>query len=61
LVVGIYSSSFLTDKLDSIPGVIAPILDDLIPIGGIPRMNTWKKNSSEVFEKLSEGCTLILG
>ncbi len=61
MVVGIYSSSFLTDKLDNIPGVIAPILDDLIPIEGIPKMNTWKKNSSLVFEKLSEGCTQILG
>jgi hypothetical protein len=49
IIVALYSSSFLTKKLDGIPAVIVPIVDDLIPLNRVPIMDSWKNNSTEVF------------
>jgi len=59
VVIPIYSSSFLTVKLDVIPAVIAPVLHDLIPLDSTPNMRTWATNSSGVFHKLTEGITTL--
>ena len=58
IVVPIYSSSFLTSKLDCVPAVILPIIHDLIPVDHHATMRTWKENSSLVFEKLVQGISV---
>lgn len=60
VVVPIYSSSFLTAKLDSVPAVIAPVLHDLIPLDAVPTMLTWKTSSADVFRAASKGLELHL-
>ena len=53
VVVSIYSSSFLTTKLDTMPAMILPALDDIISVGRsnpLRQLHTWKGNSSEVFD-----------
>lgn len=49
IIVPIYMTTFLTVKLDSIPAVIAPTLDDIIPLDQEPELASWQTNSSEVF------------
>lgn len=58
VVVPIYSSSFLTVRLNSVPAVILPVLHDLIPVDGAAHMRTWAENSSVVFQKLASGITV---
>jgi predicted NAD/FAD-binding protein len=58
IVVPIYSTTFLTCNLDSIPCVIAPTMNDIIPLDQCPVLNTWTEGSSEVFEKLLQGVTV---
>jgi predicted NAD/FAD-binding protein len=41
VVVSVYSSTFLTVKLDDVPAVIMPIIDDLIGLSNTPMMHTW--------------------
>jgi hypothetical protein len=53
VVVPIYSSSFLTTQLNSVPAVIAPALDDLIPLHGTPCMHSWTHNSAQVFAAMA--------
>ena len=56
VVVGIYSSSFLTARLDDVPCVILPALDDIISVGRadpLKQLHTWVNNSKEVFDKMS--------
>jgi predicted NAD/FAD-binding protein len=55
VVVPVYSSSFLTTKLDCVPAVIVPVLHDLIPLHERARMRTWKENSTHVFKQLLDG------
>mmetsp|Transcript_25861 Transcript_25861/g.72414 ORF Transcript_25861/g.72414 Transcript_25861/m.72414 type:complete len:498 (+) Transcript_25861:47-1540(+) len=52
IVVPVYSSSFLTKNIETIPCTVLPILDDMIPLGGVPKMTTWQTNSADVFRRL---------
>lgn len=57
VVVPIYSSSFLTTKLDGLPAMILPALDDIISVGlsdPLKTLHTWKDNSGTVFEKMAK-------
>lgn len=58
VVVPVYSSSFLTAKLDTVPAVIVPVLHDLIPLDAPASMRTWSGNSATVFSSLVEGVTV---
>eukprot|EP00047_Mylnosiga_fluctuans_P012730 m.27573 g.27573 ORF g.27573 m.27573 type:complete len:486 (+) comp4436_c0_seq1:168-1625(+) len=60
-VVPIYSSTFLTAKLDCVPAVIAPVIHDLIPLDAPSQMRTWCENSSLVFKAMTEGITVRTG
>eukprot|EP00742_Colponemidia_sp_Colp-10_P016167 GILJ01018502.1.p1 GENE.GILJ01018502.1~~GILJ01018502.1.p1 ORF type:complete len:570 (-),score=44.02 GILJ01018502.1:82-1707(-) len=55
IVVPIYSSTFLTVRLDNVPAIIVPIVDDLISVTRTPVMQTWSDNSSLVFSRLTKG------
>lgn len=55
VVVPIYSSSFLTTDLSTVPAVILPILDDIIGIEAGSTLTTWAQTSAQVFEHLSQG------
>eukprot|EP00053_Salpingoeca_punica_P009392 m.84176 g.84176 ORF g.84176 m.84176 type:complete len:374 (+) comp15007_c0_seq1:334-1455(+) len=61
VIVPIYSSSFLTVNLDSVPSVIVPVLDDLISVGSTPEMRTWSGTSTEVFSKMTADVDVRLG
>ncbi|KAL6042701.1 putative NAD-binding protein [Balamuthia mandrillaris] len=53
VVIPIYSSTFLTVKLDWIPSVIVPVIDDLISVSKTSVMNTWSTSSAQVFAELT--------
>jgi predicted NAD/FAD-binding protein len=53
VVVSVYSSSFLTTKLDDVPAVILPTIDDLIGLSRTPVMDTWTGDSQAVFSKMA--------
>lgn len=55
VVVPIYSSTFLTVELDSIPLVILPIIEDIISLGRTPVLRSWKGSSTDVFEAMFPG------
>lgn len=55
MVVPIYSSSFLTIRLNGLPSVILPTIDDLISLNRVPVMKTWEETSEAVFRKMTEG------
>jgi predicted NAD/FAD-binding protein len=52
LVVAIYATSFLTTRLDPLPAVILPVLDDLISLADGGRMRSWRGHSGEVFDAM---------
>ena len=54
IIVPLYASSFLTIHMDTVPAVIAPTLDDLIPLCRVPTMHSWVTSSAEVFHKLGQ-------
>ena len=54
IAVPIYSTTFLTSNLNRIPCVIAPTMNDIIPLDKCPNLNTWSEGSSIVFERLLE-------
>jgi uncharacterized protein len=54
LVVAIYSSSFLTVRLDSLPAAILPVIDDLISIERGGEMRSWRGHAGEVFDAMLE-------
>lgn len=51
--VPVYSSSFLTAQLEYLPAIIAPAIDDIIPLRQAPRLDTWDEDSSQVFDKMT--------
>lgn len=55
VVVPLHSATFLTTRLDSIPAVIVPIIDAIMPLDRPARLDTWQRDSSEVFRKLTAG------
>lgn len=56
VVVPLYSSSFLTANMDSIPAVMMPIIDDIITVGrgGVKELETWRWSSQHVFKELAK-------
>jgi predicted NAD/FAD-binding protein len=60
VVVSIYSSTFLTTKLDDVPAVIMPIIDDLIGLSHMPIMDTWSHSSDVVFERLTRHANITV-
>ncbi|MEO6954726.1 MAG: FAD-dependent oxidoreductase [Polyangia bacterium] len=57
IVVALYSSSFLTSKLDALPAFVLPTIDDLISVDSGGTMDTWTGHSGEVFEKMLASLT----
>jgi predicted NAD/FAD-binding protein len=55
--VPVHTSTFLESKMDTIPAVIAELLEDMIPLTAphekIPAMATWTTNATEVFFRMS--------
>ncbi|CAM9269766.1 unnamed protein product, partial [Ectocarpus fasciculatus] len=56
VIVPLYMSSFLTIKLDEVPAVILPTLDDLISVSTTPKMQSWKGSSKDVFSRMANTC-----
>ena len=57
VVVPIYSSSFLTTKLDALPAMIIPALDDIISVGSadpLKALHTWREGSNSVFDAMAD-------
>lgn len=52
IVVALYSSSFLTSKLDALPAFVLPTIDDLISVDAGGTMDTWSEHSGRVFERM---------
>lgn len=52
LVVSLYSSSFLTTRLDGLPAAVLPTLDDLISLEDGGHMRSWRGHSGEVFRAM---------
>jgi predicted NAD/FAD-binding protein len=59
--VPIHSSSFLSTRLDGVPAVIAPVLEDIFTLARGGSLETWAGTSVEVFDKMAEGITVHLG
>ena len=57
IVVALYSSSFLTSRLDGLPAFVLPTIDDLISVDGGGTMDTWTGDSGKVFDKMLESLT----
>jgi predicted NAD/FAD-binding protein len=57
IVVAIYSSAFLTARLDSLPAFILPTIDDLVSIFDGGRMQTWRDHSGVVFDRMLAALT----
>lgn len=55
IVVPFYSATFLTTKMDRIPAVILPIIDEILPIDRPGQLDTWRDNSAIVFTRLTQG------
>eukprot|EP00009_Paramoeba_aestuarina_P000924 CAMPEP_0201513858 /NCGR_PEP_ID=MMETSP0161_2-20130828/5826_1 /ASSEMBLY_ACC=CAM_ASM_000251 /TAXON_ID=180227 /ORGANISM="Neoparamoeba aestuarina, Strain SoJaBio B1-5/56/2" /LENGTH=550 /DNA_ID=CAMNT_0047910235 /DNA_START=31 /DNA_END=1683 /DNA_ORIENTATION=+ len=55
VLVPLYSSSFLTQNIESLPCAILPAVDDMISVESIPKMNTWTTSSADVFARLTRG------
>jgi hypothetical protein len=55
VVVPFYSATFLTTKLDRIPAVILPIIDEILPIDRPGQLDTWRDSSALVFSRLVAG------
>jgi predicted NAD/FAD-binding protein len=53
--VAVHSSSFLTVELDSLPAVIAPVLEDIVSLRHGGSLRTWSGCSREVFERMTRG------
>ena len=53
--VPVHTSSFLSARLSSIPAVIAPALEDIVSVEHGGHLRTWSRDSSDVFEKMTEG------
>jgi hypothetical protein len=47
-----------TAQLDDIPAVIGPVLEDMMSPDKHPVMDTWKTDSAEVFQRMSDGITV---
>eukprot|EP01065_Artemidia_motanka_P029691 TRINITY_DN35781_c0_g1_i1.p1 TRINITY_DN35781_c0_g1~~TRINITY_DN35781_c0_g1_i1.p1 ORF type:complete len:737 (+),score=243.06 TRINITY_DN35781_c0_g1_i1:90-2300(+) len=59
ILVSLYDSTFLTTQLDSVPSVVAPMMDDIIPLNRCSQLNSWTSgNSQEVFLGMTKGCTV---
>lgn len=52
VIVPVYSSTFLTADMDAVPTVILPLISDIVPLKGEPRMDTWSTSSRDVFDAL---------
>jgi predicted NAD/FAD-binding protein len=61
VVVALYSSSFLTARLDGLPAVILPTIDAMISVEEGGHMRTWSGHSGEVFERLLDGVRVHRG
>jgi hypothetical protein len=57
VIVPLYASSFLTIRMNGVPAVILPVLDDLIPLVGCPVMHSWSGCSREVFDRIAMSST----
>lgn len=53
IVVALYSSSFLTTRLDRLPAVILPTVDDMISIDEGGLMESWCNHSGAVFDAMT--------
>jgi predicted NAD/FAD-binding protein len=53
--VPLHSSTFITTKLDGLPAVIAPLLEDVVPLERPCTMATWQGSPREVFDRMTEG------
>lgn len=59
IIVPLYSTSFLSTKLDAVPAVILPTLDAIVPLELPATMQTWRGSSAAVFEALSAGLARV--
>jgi predicted NAD/FAD-binding protein len=55
IVVPMHSATFLTTRLDRIPAVIGPTIDTIVPLDAPARLETWRRDSSEVFSRMTAG------
>jgi predicted NAD/FAD-binding protein len=55
VVVALYATSFLTTRLDGLPAVILPTIDDLVSVEEGGRMRSWSGHSGAVFDALVAG------
>jgi len=67
IVVGFYSATFLSTRIDRVPAVILPTIDAILAIGEVGRLETWTGSSREVFERMTAslgerthtGCAIV--
>jgi len=56
ILVSLYDSTFLTTKLDGVPSVVAPMMDDIIPLNRCSVLNSWTEgDSQQVFNGMTKG------
>jgi predicted NAD/FAD-binding protein len=56
----IWSSTFLTGDISTVPSSIAPVLNDIMPLHGECTLETWQGDSSEVFDRMAAGVEVRL-
>eukprot|EP00756_Hemistasia_phaeocysticola_P007731 Hpha_TRINITY_DN14378_c0_g1::TRINITY_DN14378_c0_g1_i1::g.86587::m.86587 len=56
ILVSLYDSTFLTTQLDAVPAVVAPMMDDIIPLNRCSVLNSWAEgDSQQVFKGMTKG------
>lgn len=53
IFVTVHASTFITTKMDGVPAVIGPLLENVVPLEHPCRMSTWTCAPREVFEAMT--------
>ena len=53
VITPLHCTTFLTTDLTSIPALVVPTIDDLIPLDGTPQLTSWVGSSRSVFEGIT--------
>ena len=60
VITPLHCTTFLTTELELVPAVVLPVIDDLIPLAGVPRLESWIGSSAEVFAGIATAAGTLL-
>ena len=54
IITPLHCTTFLDTDLTSVPSLVVPTIDDLIPLNGIPKLESWIGSSRSVFDGIAK-------